>query len=111
MGARHGPPGTHPSAQPLELMSELCDPAVMAGGQYTRYIPIEGRIIPRRPRRLPTHCWVTDCPAAPGRHPGILLNWRKRPEGWQGFVVVAVGSDDDPAVLTLWLPGDYLQPR
>jgi hypothetical protein len=38
----------------------------------------------------PRHCWVVDAPGHPGRYAGVLVEWRRRPEGWEGRVVYAI---------------------
>jgi hypothetical protein len=68
--------------------------------------PVDGD----RRRLPPRHCWVTDPPAAPGRWPGVVVGWRAVEGGWEGRVVVVVGSGSDAGVLDLWLGEDRLAP-
>jgi hypothetical protein len=60
--------------------------------------------------QLPVHCWVVDCPSAPGRWPGVLLKWSRSSKGWHGRVVFAVPQADGEAVLTMWVDVEYLRP-
>jgi len=53
------------------------------------------------------HCWVTD---RHGRMPGLLLEWRQRPDGWHGRVVRPVREDDGWQVVEEWLPAGLLDP-
>ena len=62
--------------------------------------PVEGR-----------HCWVRDPPQAPGTWPGLLVEWRRRGETWQGRVAFTVAGTDGPSLVEAWLPADRLQPR
>jgi hypothetical protein len=52
------------------------------------------------------HCWVT---TSAGRLPGLLLEWRRRPE-WEGRVVHAVRDDQGWAIVEEWLPAGLLDP-
>lgn len=63
-----------------------------------------------RTRFPPRHCWVTDPPAAPGRWPGVVVGWRAVDGGWEGRVVVVVGSGPAAGVLDLWLGEAQLTP-
>jgi hypothetical protein len=63
-----------------------------------------------RRRVPPRHCWVTDPPAAPGRWPGVVVEWRTADGRWEGRVVVVVGTGADAGVLDLWLGEDKLAP-
>jgi hypothetical protein len=63
-----------------------------------------------RRRVPPRHCWVTDPPAAPGRWPGVVVEWRTADGRWEGRVVVVVGTGADAGVLDLWLGQDKLAP-
>jgi hypothetical protein len=65
---------------------------------------------PDRRRMRPRHCWVTDPPAAPGRWPGVVVGWRPVEGGWEGRVVVVVGSGPGAGVLDLWLGEAQLTP-
>jgi hypothetical protein len=57
------------------------------------------------------HCWVRDPPEAPGVWPGLLVEWRQQPEGWQGRVVYTVSGPRGPALVEAWLPARWLEPR
>ena len=50
-------------------------------------------------------CWVTD---RHGRLPGLLLEWRQRPDGWHGRVVHLVEDERGWAVVEEWLPAAML---
>lgn len=55
------------------------------------------------------HCWVVDPPASPGRWPGVLVEWRRRPEGgWSGRVIWVAQDDDGPVVIESWLDAALL---
>jgi len=95
----------------------------MAGGLEGRWRPLAERLAARRraaradprpePRSgvdVPQHCWVVDCPEAPGRWPGLLLEWAREPRGWRGHVAVGVVRDDEVAVLDLWVAARHLTP-
>jgi hypothetical protein len=69
---------------------------------------------PPRPRREDAegrHCWVRDPPDAPGRWPGLLVEWRQRDGVWQGRVAYAVVGPHGPALVETWLPAERLEPR
>jgi len=51
------------------------------------------------------HCWVTD---RHGRLPGLLLEWRQRPDGWHGRVVHLVEDGAGWVVVEEWLPAAML---
>lgn len=53
------------------------------------------------------HCWVT---GADGKVPALLLEWRKRGDGWHARVVRPVQDADGWAVVEEWLPADLLDP-
>ena len=53
------------------------------------------------------HCWVT---SGTDRHPGLLLTWRQRPDGWHGRVAHPVPSEDGWILVEEWLPAALLQP-
>jgi len=45
--------------------------------------------------------------------PGLLLEWRKGAEGWEGLVIVLTQSNahkDYDGTATVWLPADKLRP-
>lgn len=53
------------------------------------------------------HVWVTD---RHGRLPGLLIEWRKRPDAWHGRVVHAIKADDGWVIVEEWLPAGLLEP-
>jgi len=59
----------------------------------------------------PKHCWVLNPPGAPGRWPGLLLEWRRDDCGWEGRVAYAPHLQNGHALMELWLPADLLEPR
>lgn len=56
------------------------------------------------------HCWVSDPPGHPGTWPGLLAEWRRGPQGWQGRVVYAVAEGDRVHLVEEWLPAAVLLP-
>jgi hypothetical protein len=78
----------------------------MAGGtsRGSRYQPQ-----PLRRAFAPKHCWVLNPPGAPGRWPGLLLEWRRTVDGeWEGRVASAPYSQNGHALVELWLPAQLL---
>ena len=57
------------------------------------------------------HCWVHDPPEAPGIWPGLLVEWRAHPDGWQGRVSYTVPGRHGPTLVEAWLPASGLEPR
>jgi len=57
------------------------------------------------------HCWVHDPPEAPGSWPGLLVEWRPHPDGWQGRVAYTVRGQHGPTLVEAWLPASRLEPR
>jgi hypothetical protein len=57
------------------------------------------------------HCWVRDPPQVAGTWPGLLVEWRQAPGGWQGRVVFAVTGAHGATVVEAWLPAERLEPR
>ncbi len=66
---------------------------------------------PARPRPVSTrHCWVSGLPQ-PGRHAGLLVEWRRGPDQqWLARVVYAVMDDGSPVLIEAWLPAAHLTP-
>ena len=63
---------------------------------------------PAEPEALPVrHCWVTD---RHGRLPALVLEWRRRDDGWHARVVRPVREDDGWQVVEEWLPAGLLDP-
>ncbi len=57
------------------------------------------------------HCWVHAPPGAPGTVPGLLVEWRQQPGGWQGRVAYAVPGQHGPVLVEAWLPAHSLEQR
>lgn len=57
------------------------------------------------------HCWVVDSPGHPGRWAGLLVEWRRVRDGWQGRVVYAVPepTGDGTRLVERWLDSGYLR--
>ena len=58
------------------------------------------------------HCWVSGLPGSPGRHPGLLAEWRHdRSTGrWSGRVVYALDEQGRVVLVERWLPAEHLTP-
>ncbi|WP_205473503.1 hypothetical protein [Nocardioides sp. SYSU D00038] len=58
------------------------------------------------------HCWVADALDGDGvKRPGLLVEWRQGPGGWQGRVVYAARARvDDWVLVEEWLPAELLTP-
>jgi hypothetical protein len=80
--------------------SGITPPAPVSRPDPSRAAPAEGR-----------HCWVRDPPQAPGTWPGLLVEWRRLGERWQGRVAFTVAGPDGPALVEAWLPAERLEPR
>ena len=63
-----------------------------------------------RSRFPPRHCWVLNPPSAPGRWPGLVVQWRSVGGHWEGRVVVVIGRGRDAAVLDVWMREEQLTP-
>ncbi len=76
-------------------------PAESIGGQETRTRPVVRR-----------HCWVHGLQDAPGRWPGLLVEWRQPPDGtgWEGRVVYVVAAGPRVVVVEAWLAAPHLSP-
>ncbi len=75
--------------------------------------PSRGAVPPPRPREEGTgrHCWVRTPPGTSGTVPGLLVEWRQRPEGWQGRVAYAVSGPHGPVLVEAWFPAGSLEQR
>ncbi len=95
----------------------------MAGGWGKRGsgIPLSERVRADRPDRGPDpdpdpcparHCWVADAADRQGvKRPGLLVEWRQAPGGWEGRVVYVVRLRPDSwQVVEEWLPASLLTP-
>lgn len=69
---------------------------------------------PESPVECPVrHCWVAGAVDDLGvKRPGLLVEWRRTPGGWEGRVVYAASlRAGDWALVEEWLPSDLLTPR
>ncbi len=96
MGLRRGP--------------TLADRTAASGGS-TRPAPDAGEVARERPV-VTRHCWVSGLPASPGRHPGLLAEWRhEQVTGrWLGRVVYVVDEHGRAVLVERWLPAEHLTP-
>jgi hypothetical protein len=75
----------------------------MAGGSGRGHAhPIPATPAARR------HCWVQGPAAAPGPHPGLIVEWAKRDDGWWAMVSYVI--EDDGALVQQWLRSELLRP-
>jgi hypothetical protein len=59
----------------------------------------------------PQHCWVLNPPGAPGRWPGLLLEWRRAADDdWEGRVAYVAHLQSGHALMELWMPAQLLEP-
>ena len=58
------------------------------------------------------HCWVSGVPGSPGRHPGLLAEWRHEPATgrWSGRVVYALDDHGRGVLVERWVPAEHLTP-
>jgi hypothetical protein len=99
LGERAANSGVRPAVPaPESFPRRPADPRAL--GEPGGPEPVEGR-----------HCWVRDPPQAPGTWPGLLVEWRRRGDSWQGRVAFTVAGPHGPALVETWLPADRLEPR
>jgi hypothetical protein len=55
------------------------------------------------------HCWVVDAPGAPGRWPGLLIEWRRTETGWEGRVTYTTMFGDRFLLIEQWLAAAFLE--
>ncbi|WP_404387060.1 hypothetical protein [Humibacillus xanthopallidus] len=54
------------------------------------------------------HCWVEGLTGARGPHPGVVIAWQLRDDGWWALVSYLVEADE--ALVQQWLRGELLRP-
>jgi hypothetical protein len=66
----------------------------------------------RPPTPLGRHCWAVGVPGRPGRWLALLVDWRRRDDGWSGRVLLAYQDAEDgcTTVVDTWLSASYLRP-
>jgi len=85
----------------------------VAGGWSRRGsgIPLAQRVRPGEvcPAR---HCWVADAADGHGvKRPGLLIEWRQAPTGWEGRVVYAARLRSETwQLVEEWVPAALLTP-
>jgi hypothetical protein len=57
------------------------------------------------------HCWVVDSPGHPGRWPGVLLEWRRVGQRWDGLVAYVIPEPHGEGVRLVerWVGADHLE--
>ena len=77
------------------------------GGRHEQRLPHGAR--PPVRSFAPKHCWVLNPPGAPGRWPGLLLEWQRTPTGgWEGRVAYVPHLQNGHALVELWLSAQHL---
>jgi len=67
--------------------------------------PANGRPSTRR------HCWVRGVDGAPGPHPALLVEWRRRDaDQWEALVVYAVEDGGAVTLVQQWLASALVTP-
>jgi hypothetical protein len=62
-------------------------------------------------RSVGRHCWVQGPAEDPGPFPGLLLAWRRGPEGWLGRVAyVLLDEHARPVLIDTWVAAASLRP-
>lgn len=58
------------------------------------------------------HCWVGEAADGHGvKRPGLLVEWRQGPHGWEGLVLYAAHLRPDAwSLVEEWLPAGLLTP-
>ncbi|NAZ83071.1 hypothetical protein GTR02_14725 [Kineococcus sp. R8] len=57
------------------------------------------------------HCWVRGPTEDPGPFPGLLLAWRRGPDGWLGRVAYVLPDEHArPVLIDTWVPAASLRP-
>ena len=109
--------------------------AVAGGMGYRRGVPLGERPVEtgapapttvatstaRRPSAAPVpsmeppasrrHCWVRGVDGAPGPHPALLVEWRRRDaDQWEALVVYAVEDGGAVTLVQQWLASALVTP-
>lgn len=56
------------------------------------------------------HCWVVDASGHPGRWPGLLVEWRRAGDRWEGRVVYVLPepAGSGTRLVERWVDADHL---
>ncbi len=97
MGRRSGPT----LADRLTASTRSAAPPATEGTAPSRERPVVVR-----------HCWVSGVPGSPGRHPGLLAEWRHDPAtgSWSGRVVYALDDHGRAVLVERWVQAEHLTP-
>ena len=90
----------------------------MAGGMTRRSgLPLRDRPtnvpgVERGARRAVRHCWVEGPASAPGRWPGVIIEWRRDPllANWSALVVYVVTEGAQSTTVHTWVSAHFLSP-
>jgi len=62
-------------------------------------------------RSVGRHCWVQGPAEDPGPFPGLLLAWRRGPDGWLGRVAYVLPDEHArPVLIDTWVAAASLRP-
>ena len=69
-------------------------------------------VVERPARRAVRHCWVAGPAGAPGRWPGVIIEWRRDPllANWSALVVYVVTEGTQSTTVHTWVSADFLSP-
>ena len=56
------------------------------------------------------HCWVDSATGDEVAHAGLVIEWRRRTEGWSALVTYVVDDQGSPVIVTQWVDGVLLRP-
>jgi hypothetical protein len=88
----------------------------MAGGTSS---PRDGRTVAERsarggpgqqPMNMGRHCWLLDPPYGTWKTPGLLVEWRKNGDQWEGRVLYMAQLAGRPSLVEAWFPAYAMQP-
>ena len=101
----------HRGASRPSLGERAADSGVRPAGPVPEPAPPPRHGTGPRPESTGRHCWVHAPPGTAGTVPGLLVEWRQRPEGWQGRVAYAVPGPHGPVLVEAWFPAGSLEQR
>jgi len=64
-----------------------------------------------RGHAFPKHVWIDVTGSSTSRSPGLLLEWRRTPSGWEALCVYASGGGNRRWSLTeAWVRAEHVSP-